>query len=392
MMNFEYCNTTRVIFGKGTRMEVGQRIKPYGRKVLLHYGGGSIKETGLYDAVASSLENAGIAWIELGGARPNPRLSLVREGVELCRREGVDFILAVGGGSTIDSAKAIALGVPYEGDVWDYWETKKQPEAVLPVATILTLPAAGSETSIHSVITNEETGRKFGYRSEKIRPLFSIIDPELFYTLPANQIANGVCDMMSHVMERYFTNSLHVDLTDSLCEGTLKTIMRNGLKLVEDKEDYDAWAEVAFAGSLAHNGFLELGRVTDWASHRMEHELSAAYDVAHGAGLAVMTPAWMRYVYKDNVDMFVQFAVNVMGVSGSFREKEALALAGIDRLEAFFLQMGLPVRLGQLGIGEDQLEAMAKKATGYASGKEQPVGGLKKLGWQDVLAIYRMAL
>lgn len=391
MLNFDYQNRTRIVFGKGTHKEIGKLLKPYNSRVLLHYGGGSIKRTGVYDDVINSLDASGIQFFELGGVQPNPRLALVHKGIELCRRENIDFILAVGGGSVIDSAKAIAMGVHYNGDVWDFFMRKSEPGEVLPVATILTFPAAGSESSTSTVITNWEEKIKRGFGTEKIRPVFSIINPEIFFTLPDNQVAYGICDMMSHIFERYFTNTKNTDLTDGLCETTLKAIIRNALLLKEDKENYDAWAEIAFAGNIAHNGLLGLGRETDWASHAMEHELSAIYDVAHGAGLAVVTPAWMKYVHKVNLAMFMQFAVNVMGVEASYREPEAIALAGIERLKEFFVKIGLPVTMEELGIQERDFELMAKKATGFAYGKERNIGGLKKLGWEDVLNIYNLA-
>jgi len=391
VLNFEYFNPTRLIFGKDKHKEIGSFVKPYAKKILLHYGSGSIKKTGVYDDVVASLKESGIEFVELGGVVPNPRLSLVYEGIELCRKENIGFILAVGGGSVIDSAKAIAMGVPFDGDVWEFFVTKKEVEQVLPVATILTIPAAGSESSDNTVITNEEAQLKLGYGSDKLRPLFSVVNPELFFTLPREQIGYGVCDMMSHIMERYFTNTLHTDLTDGLCESTLKTIMKNALILINEPANYDAWAEVAFAGNVAHNGLLGLGREQDWACHAMEHELSAIYDVPHGAGLAVVTPAWMKYVYKTNLAMFVQFAVKVMGVEGSLREPEALALEGINRLEEFFVKMGLPVRIPELGIDATKLELMARKATGENRGKEITIGGLKKLDKDDVLAIYKLA-
>jgi len=388
MLNFDYLNPTRIVFGRDTHKEIGSLLKSYANRVLLHYGGGSIKKSGVYDVVIESLKANGICYVELGGAQPNPRLSLVQEGIELCRKEEIGFILAVGGGSVIDSAKAIAMGVPYEGDVWDFFERKSVPEQVLPLATILTIPAAGSESSNSVVITNWDAQLKRGYNTELIRPVLSVLNPELYFTLPENQVAYGVCDMMSHIMERYITNTTHTELTDGLCETTLKTIMRNALKLRQDKTDYDAWAEVSFAGNIAHNGLLGLGRVGDWACHAMEHELSAIYDVPHGAGLAVVTPAWMLHVYKSNIPMFVQFAINVMGVEGSFREPEAIALQGIDRLKEFFVKMGLPVSMRELDIDDTKLELMAQKAT---RGKDGSIGGLKKLNWEDVLAIYKLA-
>ena len=391
MRNFDFYSPARLLFGKGTESQIGALLKPHCHKVLLHYGSGSIKKSGLYDRVVASLRESGIPFVELGGVQPNPRLSLVHEGIALCKREQVDLILAVGGGSAIDSAKAIAMGVYYEGDVWEIYEEGKAIEKALPVATILTIPAAGSEASGDTVITHEDKQLKYGYGSPRLRPLLSIMNPELFYTLPPNQIANGVADMMRHVCERYFTNTTHTYLTDGLCETVLKTILKNAPLVLDNPQNYDAWCEVGFSGTVAHNGLVGMGREQDWACHMMEHELSAIYDVAHGAGLAVLTPAWMRYVYKDNINMFVQFAVNVMGVEGSYRDPEALVEEGIARLSAFFRRMGLPGTLAELGIDAANLELMAKKATGAAFGEEQPIGGLKKLYWQDVLNIYRLA-
>jgi len=391
MLNFDFWNRTRLVFGRGAETQVGEGIRPFAKKIMLHYGGGSIVRSGLYDRVVKSLSEAGVEWVELGGVAPNPRLSLVREGVNICRRENVELILAVGGGSAIDSAKAIAIGVWYDGDVWDFYGTGKPVEKALPVATVLTIPAAGSEASVGSVITNEATSQKMACNSLAIRPVVSFVNPELFFTLPQNQIANGVSDMMSHIFERYFTNTTHTDLTDALCEGTLRTILKNAPKVYENPADYDAWCQVGFGGTVAHNDLLGMGRAQDWGCHDMEHELSAIYDVAHGAGLAVLTPAWMTYVHRENPEMFVQFAVNVMGVGGDFRDPEALILEGIDRLRRFYRRMGLPQTLAELGIGEENLELMAKKATGAAYGDEHGVGGLKKLMWQDVLAIYKLA-
>lgn len=392
MLNFEYKNHTHILFGRNTQQQVGELIARYGgTKVLLHYGGGSICRSGLYDTVTDALCNAGISFIPLGGVQPNPRISLVREAVALCKKENVDFILAVGGGSVIDSAKATAIGARTDRDIWDFYKGGIKAQAALPLATILTLPATGSESSYNSVLTNEELGRKLGYADDLIRPVFSIINPELFFTLPRNQIANGVCDMMSHIFERYFTNTLHTDLIDGLCEATLRAILRNAPKLMKNPCDYDAWAEVGYAGTIAHNNLLGIGREQDWASHKLEHELSALYDVPHGAGLSVITPAWMRYVYRDNMGMFVQFAVNVMGVSGSFREPEQICLEGIERLTAFFESLGLPVTLGQLGVPCDAFEEMARKACRIVDGKPIQLGGLKKLSCADCVAIYSLA-
>jgi alcohol dehydrogenase YqhD (iron-dependent ADH family) len=390
MLNFDFYAPARILFGKGEENRIGELLKPRAQKVLLHFGGGSIKKSGLYDRITASLQSSGVDFVELGGVAPNPRLSLVHEGIALCKQQQVDFILAVGGGSVIDSAKAIAMGVYYEGDIWDMYSTGKAITNALPVATILTIPAAGSESSGDTVITNEAMQLKYGYGSALLRPVLSIMNPELFFTLPKAQLGYGVADMMSHVFERYFTNTTHTDLTDGLCEVTLKTLMKNAPLAQENMQNYDAWSELGFAGTVAHNGLVGMGRAQDWACHDMEHELSAIYDVTHGAGLAVLTPGWMRYVYKDNINMFVQFAVNVMGVEGSYRDPEAIVEEGIFRLSAFFARLGLPGTLAQLGIGEDRLEEMAKKATRAAFGTERPIGGFKKLAWQDVLAIYRM--
>lgn len=390
MLNFDMHLPTRIIFGKDTQKEIGSLIKPYTKKALLHYGGNSIKKSGLYNQVVSSLKENNIEFVELGGVVPNPRLSLAEEGAELCKKEGVDLILAVGGGSVIDSAKAIAIGACND-DIWKFYEEGGEIKAALPVATILTIPAAGSESSPHTVITNEEKQIKKGYGSNYLKPVISIVNPELFFTLPKNQIANGVADMMSHIFERYFTNTTDTDLTDGLCETTLKTIMKNALLVSQNPENYDAWCQVGFGGTIAHNDILGLGRAQDWACHDMEHELSAIYDIAHGAGLAILTPAWMQYVYKTNINMFVQFAVNVMGVEGSYRAPDAIVMEGISRLREFYKKMGLPATLTEIGIEESKYELMAKKATGEAYGKEHSIGGLKKLNWQDVQEIYKLA-
>jgi len=392
MQNFDFYAPARIIFGRDTQKQVGSLLKEYNfKKILLHYGGGSIKRTGLYDDVIASLNENNIGYIELGGVKPNPRLSLVHEGIALCKKENIDLILAVGGGSAIDSGKAIAMGVYYDGDVWEIYNEGKAIEKALPIATILTIPAAGSESSGDTVITDESTERKYGYGSPHLRPVFSIMNPELFFTLPKEQIGYGIADIMSHIFERYFTNTVNTDLTDELCEATLRTIIKNAPTVYDNIKDYNAWSEVGFGGTVAHNGLLGMGREQDWACHNMEHELSAYYDVAHGGGLAVLTPAWMQYVYKDNINMFIQFAVRVMGVDVSYREPDAIVMEGISRLRTFFRRIGLPGTLSELGIGEEKLEFMAKQCTlsRVPEGQsENPVGGLKKLRWQDVLAIY----
>jgi alcohol dehydrogenase YqhD (iron-dependent ADH family) len=391
MLNFEFYNPTRIIFGKGAHKKIGALLKPCAKKVLLHYGGGSIKKYGLYDSVTSSLKESGIDFIELDGVAPNPRLSKVYQGIALCKKENVDLILAVGGGSVIDSAKAIAAGVCFNGDVWDFFEFHKPITSALPIAAILTIPASGSESSASCVLTNEEEQLKLTCGSALLRPLLSVINPELFFTLPKNQIAYGVADMMSHIFERYFTATLYTDLTDSLCEATLKTIIKNAPLVYKNPQDYDAWCQIGFGGTVAHNDLLGLGRAQDWACHNMEHELSAYYDIPHGAGLAVLTPFWMRYVYKENLSMFARFAVNVMGVRGNDCYPNGVIMDGIRLLREFFDKLELPATLSELGIDESNLELMAKKSTGKISGGENPIGGLKKLYWQDVLEIYKLA-
>ncbi len=388
MNNFTYHNATRIIFGKDTELQVGEEVKKYASRILLHYGGGSIKKSGLYDRVVASLKESGVDFIELPGAQPNPRVSLVRQGIELCRENDIGFILAVGGGSAIDSAKGIAIGVPYEGDVWDFYSDKAEIKEALPVGVVLTIPAAGSESSVSSVLTNEEGWYKRGTGSELIRPKFAIMNPELTYTLPSYQTACGAADIMAHIMERYFTNTPDVDFTDRLCEATLKTIIKNIPIAISEPENYAARAEVMWAGSVAHNNLLGLGREQDWASHAIEHELSGIYDVAHGAGLAVIFPAWMKYVYKYNMPRFVQFAVRVWNVENDFNNPEKTALEGIERTKEFFSKIGLPVTLPQLGINDDRIEEMANKCTANDS---KTLGNFVKLKKQDVIEIYKLA-
>jgi alcohol dehydrogenase YqhD (iron-dependent ADH family) len=310
----------------------------------------------------------------------------VRQGIQLCRKEKIDFILAVGGGSVIDSAKAISIGVPYSGDVWDFFLRRAEVGAALPVGVVLTIPAAGSESSVGMVVTNEEGLYKRDVVHEIVRPCFAILNPELTLTLPARDTANGVADMLAHILERYFTREPGVDLTDRLCESAMQSIMRTALLLATEPDNYDYRAQIMWAGTIAHNDFLSLGRVGDWGSHMIEHELSAIYDVAHGAGLAVIFPAWMRYLYRKEVQRFAQFAVRVFGLPMDFEHPEGAALAGIRRLEAFFRQLGLPVTLSELGVPTDRLEEMARKCT-----ERGPIGSFARLGEKEVLAVYRLA-
>jgi hypothetical protein len=386
MENFVFQNPTKIIFGKNTETQVGMETRKYADRVLLHYGGGSIKKSGLYDRVVAALKDAGVDYIELGGVQPNPRVSLIREGIELCRQHNIRFILAVGGGSVIDSAKGIAVGVPYTGDVWDFYMRKAVIKEALPIGVVLTIPAAGSESSPASVVTNDEGALKRDIGTNLIRPQFAILNPELTYTLPPYQTACGVADIMAHVMERYFSRTQNTDLTDRLCEATLRTMIKNAPLALENPADYAARAEIMWTGTVAHSDLLGMGRIEDWASHMIEHEISGIYDVAHGAGLAVVFPAWMQYVYQENVNVFVRFATRVWGVEPDFAHPEKAALAGIQKTKEFFRSLGLPVTLEELEVGTDRLEEMAAKCT-----ERGPVGNFRKLDQQDVFAIYQLA-
>lgn len=386
MQDFIFQCPTKIIFGRNTEEQVGQEVKRYTRKVLLHYGGGSIKKSGLYDKVVKSLKQEDIEIVELGGVKPNPRLSLVREGINLCREKSIDFILAVGGGSVIDSAKSIAVGASYDGDVWDFFIGKATLQKALPVGVVLTIPATGSEASKSSVITNEDGWYKLSIGSDILRPVFAIMNPELSFTLPSYQTAAGAVDIMSHVMERYFTKVANVELTDRLCEATLKTVIRNAPIVLKEPENYDARAEVMWAGTIAHNDLLSTGRIGDFGSHKIEHELSGIYDIAHGAGLAIIFPAWMKYVYEHDINRFVQFAVRVFDVENDFENPNKTALQGISKLEEFFSSLELPVRLSEVNITEEKFEEMAEKCT--AKG---PVGFFLKLFKEDVLSILELA-
>ena len=386
MENFTFQNATKIIFGKGSEAETGRETARHGKKALLHYGGGSIRASGLYDRVCRSLREAGVEFVELGGVKPNPRLGLVQEGIRLCRDRKIDFILAVGGGSVIDSAKAIAIGVPHNGDVWDFYARKLPVEQSLPVGVVLTIPAAGSESSNGSVITNEQGWYKKDAGGECMRPRFAIMNPELTFSLPPYQTACGAADIMAHVMERYFTRVQSVDFTDRLCEATLRTIIENVPVALAKPDDYDSRAEIMWASTIAHNDLLGTGRVGDWASHYIEHELSGIYDVAHGAGLAVVFPAWMKHVYRNDVSRFARFASRVWGVEPRFDWPERTALEGIGRAKTFFRDIGLPTSLKELGVTDDRTEEMAKKAT-----EKGPLGNFVKLGFSDVVSIYKLA-
>jgi len=389
MLNFSFCSPTYFEFGKGTENVTGSLVKRAGGgKLLLHYGGGSIKKSGLYDRVVTSLKENGLDFVELGGAQPNPVSSLVYEGIELCRKENVDFILAVGGGSAIDSAKAIAAGAVYDGDFWDFFSGKGVEQA-LPVGVILTIAAAGSEGSPNSVITNEKTNEKRGCGGEVLRPVFSILNPEMTQTLPPYQTAAGAADIMVHVIERYFSNTKNVEITDRLCEAVLKTMIAETPKAIENPNNYEARANIMWAGMVAHNNLCGVGREQDWASHGMAHGPSAFYDATHGAALSVICPAWMKFVSKVNPAKFIQFAVRVWDCDMNFENPEITAREGIERFEIFLKKIGMPSSIKEFGAKEDEIPKLVKHV---GVGADKTFGGYVKLNAQDVEEIYKLAL
>ena len=391
MENFTFYSPTYFVFGKDEENNTGKYVKRFGgSRVLIHYGGGSVVRSGLLDRVKASLEAEGISYVELGGVRPNPRSGLVYEGIELSRKEKVDFVLAVGGGSTIDSSKAIAAGTLYDGDFWDFYQGK-DVEKALPIGTVLTIAAAGSEGSPDSVITKEEGMLKRGGHGEALRPSFSVLNPALTQTLPAWQTACGITDIMAHLFERYFTNTEDVEVTDRMIEGLLSAMIHEAPKVMENPDDYQARANIMWAGMLAHNNCCGVGRGQDWASHDMEHELSAIYDCAHGAGLAVVFPAWMTYTMRHDVKRFAQLAVRVWGCSMDFAHPEVTAKAGIEALRRFLKSIGMPGNFEELGAKEEDIERMAHTAC-YGNGRDGHIGGFVSLDEEDLKAIYRLML
>ena len=391
MNNFTYYTPTKVVFGRDTDKQVGQLVKEQNcKKVLIHYGGQSAKRSGLLDRIKASLEAENIAYVELGGVVPNPRLSLVYEGIELCKKESVDFILAVGGGSVIDSSKAIGYGMTNEGDVWDFYDKKRQATACLPIGAVLTIAAAGSEMSDSSVITKEEGWIKRGYGSNYCRCKFAVMNPELTMTLPDYQTASGCTDIMMHTMERYFDQSRTMELTDGIAEALMKTVMKNAVILRDDPTNYDARAEIMWAGSLSHNGLTGCGSEGgDWSTHRLEHELGGLFDVAHGAGLAAVWGSWARYVWKDRPDRCVKFAVNVMGVEPNGTDAEIVE-KGICAVEDFYRSIHMPTSIKELGIDvtDEQIAELARKCSIAA---KDNLGKVKVLHEADMAAIYTMA-
>lgn len=389
MKNFTYCTPTRYVFGAGAENEAGKEAAAIGvKRVLTVYGGGSAVRSGVLDRVRASLAAAGIESIELGGIEPNPLDGPVREGIELCRSNNIDGILAVGGGSVIDTAKAIALGVPYSGDFWDFYSGKSIPAEALPVGVVLTIPAAGSEGSGNSVITLAKDKIKISLRTDYVlRPKFALLNPELTYTLPPYQTASGIADMMAHIMERYFTPTPDVEITDRVSEGILKAIIGEARKVMENPEDYQARANIMWSGTLAHNGICGTGRREDWASHAIEHEISAMYNVTHGAGLAVIFPAWMTFMAQRAPGKIAQFARRVFDVSNP--DDSAAALEGIQCLKAFFGSIGLPVTFAELGVPQPDIDEMVRR---LHINKGEVIGGYLTLRAEDTAEIYRLAL
>ncbi len=388
MDNFQFYSPTEFIFGKETEAQAGEMVKKYGgKKVLLHYGGKSAANSGLLDKVKEALEDSKIEYVELGGVKPNPRDTLIYRGIDICRKEGVDFILSVGGGSCIDSSKAIALGVPYDGDFWDFYGSGKVVQKALPIGTILTIAAAGSEGSGASVVTKEDGWLKRDVSSDLLRPKFSILNPELTCSLPPYQTACGATDIMAHVFERYFTNTKEVEITDRLCEAVLMTMIKETPRVIADPGNYEARANIMWAGTVAHNDIVGVGRSQDWNSHAIEHELSALYDVAHGAGLAVIMPAWMEFVYKHDIMRFAQAAVRIWGCEMNFINPELTALEGIQCFRSFLSYIGMPINFEELGAREEDIPKLVEKM-GIGNGR---TGGFVQLSSNDIIEIYRIA-
>ena len=393
MKDFVYYAPTEVAFGRESEEQVAALVKKYGgTKVLVHYGGKSAVKSGLLDKICGLLKSGGVDYVTLGGVVPNPRLSLVHEGIRLCQQEGVDFLLAVGGGSVIDSSKAIAMGVANpDVEVWDYYIGKAQLTKALPVASVLTIPAAGSEMSGNTVITNEDGDFKLGFGSPALRPKFAIMNPERTMTLPPYQTAAGVTDMMLHIFERYFTKDDDMELTTALAEATLRTIKTAVFDVLKNPNDYRQRAQIMWAGSVAHWGLLGMGVEEDWATHQLEHELSAMFDVTHGAGLAAVWPSWARYCMHENLRRFVRFAVNVMGIDNDFSDPEGTALRGIEAMERFYSAIGMPTNIRQLigrEITDDEIKEMVRKCSRNYTATQ---GAFKVLKAEDMEAIYRMA-
>lgn len=391
MKNFTLYTPTRIVFGKEVEKETGRLAKEQGAsKVLIVYGGGSIIKSGLLKSVQESLQKEGIAYTELAGVKPNPRMSLAREGVEKAISFGADLILAVGGGSSIDTAKAIAIGAANEGiDLREFWSGKEAITKVLPVGAVLTIAAAGSEMSDSAVLTNEETGKKGGVNTDLVRPRFAVMNPELTYTLPKYQLTCGIVDIFMHTIERYFTPEDGNELTDEIAEGLLRTLIRNGLKAVEQPKDYDALSEIMWCGSLSHNNLTGLGRPKDFACHKLGHEIGGMFDEAHGATLSAVWGSWARYVYQLDIERFANYGKKVWNIE--LDKAEEAAIAAIEKTEEFFRALDMPVSIGELSIGVQPDEVLKKMAESATKGDTVKLGCFKRLDMQDMYEIYKMA-
>lgn len=387
MQNFTYYNPTKLFFGKDQLEQLRAEIPNCGRRVLLVYGGGSVKRSGLYDRVMKELEQIGAEVRELSGVEPNPRITTARKGIEICKKEEIDFILAVGGGSVIDCSKLIAAGAKYDGDAWDIVTKKAVAVTALPIGVILTLAATGSEMNTNSVITNWETNEKYGWSSAAVYPKFSILDPFNTYTVPKDQTVNGMVDMMVHVLESYFHHEENTLLQDRMLEGLLLTVIETAPKLINDLENYELRATILYNGTMALNGMLSMGFRGDWATHNLEHAVSAVYDIPHGGGLAILFPNWMKHNLKVKPARFKQFAVRVFGVNPEEKSAEEAGLEGIEKLRKFWDSIGAPSRLADYNIDDTQLELMADKA--MVNGE---FGGFNQLNKEDCLSILRASL
>ncbi|NLC85176.1 MAG: iron-containing alcohol dehydrogenase [Ruminococcaceae bacterium] len=390
MLDFEYFSPTSFHFGRKAEVKAGAVCRQFGgSRVLIHYGSESAKKSGLVERVRTSIEEAGLFAVELGGVVPNPRVGLVYQGIELARKERIDLILAIGGGSVIDSGKAIAMGVVYSGDVWDFFDGKAVPEGMLPVGCVLTIPAAGSEGSLSSVISSDDGKTKRGLNHPIMRPAFALMNPELTYTLPPYQTACGISDMMAHIIERYLSNTTEVELTDRLCEGAMKAIIHEAPKVFANPEDYGARANIMWAGTLAHSDIMGVGREQDWASHRMGHQLSALYNAAHGSSLAVMIPAFMRYTLEHGCNRYAQMAVRVFDCDYDFENPQRTAAQAVERLVNFYRSIGLPTSLTEIGAKEEDIPFMTKTIQMH---RDNQLGNFQPLGYADIEKIYRLAL
>ena len=392
MKDFNFYAPTEIVFGRQSEEQVAMLVKKYnGSRVLVHFGGQSAKRSGLLDKVTTMLDSAGIGFVCLGGVVPNPRLSLVKEGIKLCREQGVDFILAVGGGNVIDSAKAIGYGVGYDGEPWDFWAGKAVPQSCLPIGAVLTIPAAGSEMSNSCVITNDDNNDKRGFNNNLCRCKFCIMNPVRTFTLPPYQTAAGATDIMMHTMERYFTMYDDMTLTDAIAEALLRTVKDSALEVMNNPEDYRNRAQIMWAGSLSHNDLMECGTTKDFATHKLEHEMSAMFDVTHGAGLAALWGSWARFVMPGHESRFARFAVNVMGVENDFSDRKRTAEKGIEAVERFFKLLGMPTSIHELlgrEITDEEIEEMARRASHDGN---ITLGNICVLQREDMVSIYRMA-